>query len=1398
MYKFYMVSDATTLESHAQIFEKMVLFFDPYAESDAYALIEPKMKEEPNKAESLEFMILPGNIHYADIQKRKTVVLAFDDDSLVFEGVVVDAPIDFFKQRKVTCSSVLAYLCDSIQAPDEKNSVEIPTASGEKYYSVPETWYSGSNPSTLNWYERSIDLETGEVSYTLSKDKKVMADKDYYRKVVGDGKNHSGNVNIVKSATKETISEHIIRLLGVHNSQVDPFKRILPGQIVKDSEKKEFKTSNFRPTWDALKNDIIDNYGRYIRIRRGNDNNNYLDYLNLSDMESGSTPLIEFAHNMIEMGEANNSDSDIFTVLVPIGKNNMTIEKLTGHDSPAHSGDTTPVDPYVVKLGDHKRYVVVSRNAIKKFGYIMKTESFGDISDVNKLWTKAVEYIKNNYDYHSEYEVKAIDLKFIGENTPRKIELLDKCRIYSRWHNVDESDLYVISIEHDFLNPENDAYKIGMPTSDKDASNKRLSGQSSSTKAKAAGGVSAANNAINDFANKLSALMDIDEWGIHAETKIENLVASEDGRYKTKFQQTDRYFNLSAAKLFGYDEKDAQDAGYDLVPKEDYIDNVGRLKNPKAEAWFKKNSEGIYVLATEEVADINVDYYERHLWERYANLEVGVDGIKGRVDGNYARSVASSSWISANEDSILALTGHIHINDKGEVVIDSAAGASTGYKKPERTHTYVAVRRSSYEGNPASNDWYEQKTDATGAWLGQDKADRETNDSYYKKTTDTTPVISKQYYTLQTMKETFVAQYGIYDQGNLTAGVLARSINYPNYKLISKEDLVDAKNRDVNPHTQGWWEYEPSVGRYGQTKDEEVDLNPEVKDGVPLKYYTVDNNMVNFTNIMGDHIVIGGKVDENGNPVIFEGKSEKDIAKIRAYIDNHNLDGTITEIASDVVSVNALFAAFLYFSEAEGESIDITARAKFAYAHANELDVSNASNDASAHIDVLNANSVSTQYVTSDTITIDGVIFGDDGEGYSGTDPRNIVVGFGEVTTSGDTVTIPYLTAEDDGVQNANKKLSFNKPASLGSVTWSSGNYLKALTVGGVEFLSGRIGNYVPSGQSEAQQMINARYLDGETSGYDQVYGLYYKTVGVNGSLIEHKTMLFKTPKDRYNDGREAGWEEAEKEMDWPTAMQGNGERTSFNISYPSSEYGEPSTTTLTLRDSDSKGASGFVRVYRDFKSSSNPGTLIGAIQVGDWYTKGYSDAISTVRVQSDSGKGNNETIELGYGGSATVRSQYIKLGESAYTNDEKITITAPSKGSYRTYMNRNGDVTDSSTAIEIDYGETVTIKAQRKLDDDSDWTSATGIKIKAPQDNKTTISSEDISPYINTGSYRVSQYQPTSGTRAEQLESNIKYAANSHQYLSFYINATVHVGQVDVTSGPKTYYCDLTSGINP
>jgi hypothetical protein len=94
-----------------------VVFYAPSSDDMALQVLSPKASFELNKAGSLTFTVLPGNVMYHNLHKLKTVVTLEQDDEIVFCGRVLETVTDLHNQKEVYCEGELAFLLDSLQRP---------------------------------------------------------------------------------------------------------------------------------------------------------------------------------------------------------------------------------------------------------------------------------------------------------------------------------------------------------------------------------------------------------------------------------------------------------------------------------------------------------------------------------------------------------------------------------------------------------------------------------------------------------------------------------------------------------------------------------------------------------------------------------------------------------------------------------------------------------------------------------------------------------------------------------------------------------------------------------------------------------------------------------------------------------------------------------------------------------------------------------------------------------------------------------------------------------------------------------------------------------------------------------------------------------------------------------
>lgn len=301
-----------------------------------------------------------------------------------------------------------------------------------------------------------------------------------------------------------TTEEHFRLLIDSHNAQVEDEKKFTVGNIEIDekAESHIFGEDNYRETFSAIQSDLIDSFGGYLRIRYENDVQ-YIDYLKSYNTTSSQT--IEFGQNLIDLMNKQTGE-DLFTILLPIGKDKLTIE------SAGDSGKYT-----------HNGKYLENAEAIASYGRIIKTEDFGDITDAGTLMEKAEKYMADNYKgIPPELNIKAIDLHQFYP-TVRAFNLGDSITVKSPVHGV-ERVLICTAIEINIKDPSKTQYTLTDPNQITLRKDRTLTGSSASTSSTASSakrsgsGGAAAANLLEKFITEANGILTIKDKVINLES----------------------------------------------------------------------------------------------------------------------------------------------------------------------------------------------------------------------------------------------------------------------------------------------------------------------------------------------------------------------------------------------------------------------------------------------------------------------------------------------------------------------------------------------------------------------------------------------------------------------------------------------------------------------------------------------------------------------------------------------------------------------------------------------------------------------------------------------------------------------------------------------------------------
>lgn len=95
------------------------LLYSPELMNEGYAVLEPKLTTELNKAGSLQFVLPTNNVMYDKLNKLKTTIIVKNDNAEIWRGRILHDEKDFYNRKSVYCEGELSFLFDTIQRPYE-------------------------------------------------------------------------------------------------------------------------------------------------------------------------------------------------------------------------------------------------------------------------------------------------------------------------------------------------------------------------------------------------------------------------------------------------------------------------------------------------------------------------------------------------------------------------------------------------------------------------------------------------------------------------------------------------------------------------------------------------------------------------------------------------------------------------------------------------------------------------------------------------------------------------------------------------------------------------------------------------------------------------------------------------------------------------------------------------------------------------------------------------------------------------------------------------------------------------------------------------------------------------------------------------------------------------------
>ncbi len=266
--------------------------------------------------------------------------------------------------------------------------------------------------------QRSHPTLLGQISFECEGDLSFLLDSE----ITPYGKDSSGN-QITQNLTAEAFFRWCI---DQHNADVgnDPRRTFTVGIVNADKRNStnEYSIASYTQTKSAIESNILDIYGGFLRTRPKPGGGRYIDWIENYDAVNPQS--ITIGTNMEE--QTNEFDAnDLFTVIRPVGNDGITI---------------TPIDLFPAA-------------DMAKYGRIVKSVSFNDADTTADLQAKAQEYKdRMQATLFVSSSIRLVDMHYQDGSVP-KLWIGDR---FTNIHGLEGSEMVASSLEIDFEAPQND------------------------------------------------------------------------------------------------------------------------------------------------------------------------------------------------------------------------------------------------------------------------------------------------------------------------------------------------------------------------------------------------------------------------------------------------------------------------------------------------------------------------------------------------------------------------------------------------------------------------------------------------------------------------------------------------------------------------------------------------------------------------------------------------------------------------------------------------------------------------------------------------------------------------------------------------------------------------------
>ena len=303
------------------------------------------------------------------------------------------------------------------------------------------------------------NTETGEIEfegYLLKSPESMTSKGTLQKKLTFEGflGYLNDSVQDYHTYTDAQPSFFLTALLEYHNATTEASKHIYHGSV--NAGQGGSKTTAYRSTLAEIKENLVNRFGGELRIRRGDDGKLLLDYLTAATNGSTADTIIMLGHNLRSLSIESDT-ANIITRLMPLG---AQLDEITPSESGTDSAERLTIVGAVDPDDGHTYAVpyIDDPDAIARYGVIVGTAEFDDITVKENLVARGKEYLSENNRVKKHYAASVLDISGKGS-----IRCGDTYRFRQPLMGLDEN-LRLLGRTVDILKPYTPQVEIGDKT----------------------------------------------------------------------------------------------------------------------------------------------------------------------------------------------------------------------------------------------------------------------------------------------------------------------------------------------------------------------------------------------------------------------------------------------------------------------------------------------------------------------------------------------------------------------------------------------------------------------------------------------------------------------------------------------------------------------------------------------------------------------------------------------------------------------------------------------------------------------------------------------------------------------------------------------------------------------